>query len=296
MQFPIIKQRKIWFGFSAILLVASIYGLVAYGLNLGVDFTGGSLIELRISGEASNTQMRELIESQGFGEVRVQASEGGDYLIRLQALNEEQHQALLTAIETSFGETEELRFDFVGPVIGAELARKAIWSVVVLLILIVLYVAWAFRKVAHPVTSWKYGVLTMVTALHDVIVPLGVFAFLGHFYGYQVDSAFVAAILTILGYSINDTIVVFDRTRENLAQRSSEDPFEEVVNRGVNQSLARSLNTTLTTLLALVAVYFFGGDTTRQFALALMIGIATGAYSSVFIASPLLVVWEKWKR
>ncbi len=136
----------------------------------------------------------------------------------------------------------------------------------------------------------------MTTALHDVVIPLGVFSILGHFYGYQVDSAFVAAVLTILGYSINDTIVVFDRTRENLMKRSSSQAFTDVVEQSVQQTFSRSVNTSLTTILALVAVYFFGGETTKQFALALIIGILTGTYSSIFIASPLLVIWERWGK
>lgn len=291
----VIKTRQIWFILSGLLVAASIVSLFVYRLNFGIDFTGGSLMDLRMTSAVATDELREAIETQGYGEVRVQPSAALEYIIRLPALNEEQHQTLLASLREKYGEVTEERFDFVGPVIGRELAKKAIWSIILLLLLIVLYVAWAFRKVSEPVKSWKYGVLTMVTAIHDVAIPLGVFSILGHFWGYQVDSAFVAAILTILGYSINDTIVVFDRTRENLMSRSSADSFEGIINRSVNQTLTRSLITGLGTLLALVAVFFFGGETTRQFSLALIIGIVTGAYSSIFIASPLLVVSERRK-
>jgi len=165
-------------------------------------------------------------------------------------------------------------------------------ALAIALILIVAYVAWAFRKVSEPIASWKYGLLTIVAALHDLIIPLGVFAVLGASQNFQIDTAFIAALLTILGYSINDTIVVFDRTRENLARWGAHD-FEMVVEKSVQQTFARSINTTLTTLLALLAVFLFGGETTRSFALALLIGIGVGAYSSVFIASPLLVTWYR---
>lgn len=292
----IIKTRKIWFGFSAILIVGSLVSLLLWGLNFGIDFTGGSLIDVRVGGGATTESVRVLVESQGHADVRVQPSEEGEFLIRTAALNEEQHQALLTAMTAQFGQVNESKFDFIGPVIGQELTRKAVWAVVLTLFLILLYITWAFRKVSEPVKSWKYAVITVFTAFHDVIVPIGVFSVLGHFIQYQVDSAFIAAILTILGYSINDTIVVFDRTRENLRDWSSAETFEQVVNRSLNQTIVRSFNTSLTVLLALVAVLIFGGETTRQFALALTIGVATGTYSSIFIASPFLTVWEKRSR
>jgi len=297
MKISVINFRRVWFIFSGVLIVASLLSLIFFRLNFGIDFTGGSLMDLQLTNtEVATDEIRSLVESQGYGEVRVQTKESGGYLIRLQALNEEQHQALLSVFGEKYGEVQENRFDFVGPMIGSQLAKKAIWAIIAVLLLIVLYVAWAFRKVSEPIASWKYGVLTMITALHDVIIPLGVFSVLGHFYGYQIDSAFVAAILTILGYSINDTIVVFDRTRENLLKRSSSEDFSEILDRSVHQTLSRSINTSLTTLLALVAVYFFGGETTKQFSLALIIGIVTGTYSSIFIATPLLLVWERKSR
>jgi len=213
--------------------------------------------------------------------------------LRIEPISREQHDVILSALQEDLGTFEELRFDSVGPVIGEELKSKSVTAMIILLAMIVFYVAWSFRRVSKPVASWKYGLLTIIAALHDVLIPLGVFAVLGKYAGYQIDTAFVAAMLTIMGYSINDTIVVFDRTRENLVtNRHSDASFAEIVDKSVIQSFGRSINTSLTTLLVLVAIFFFGGDTTQSFVLALIIGIISGAYSSIFVASPLLVVWE----
>ena len=290
----IIGKRKIWFSISAGLIVASAVLMSTLGLNFGIDFTGGSLTEVQIA-ETNAVELRETIGQLGFDAARVQPSEEG-YIVRLNALSENDHQDLLRGLETEYGQVIELRFDMIGPVIGQELRNKALSAIVAALILILMYIAWAFRKVSEPVASWKYGILTIVAALHDLIIPIGAFALLGHLFGFQIDTAFVAALLTILGYSINDTIVVFDRTRENLSKPNSGETFAQVVNRSVNQTLTRSLNTSVTTLLVLLAVFIFGGDTIKHFALALIIGIISGTYSSIFLASPLLVAWERFKK
>ncbi len=289
----IIGKRKTWFGISGVLIVVSIICVLTLGLNFGIDFTGGSLMEVQIASETNVDELRSVISANGYDTARVQPS-GEDYIIRLETLEETQHQELLAGLGEHYGEVEELRFDMIGPVIGQEMRSKALWAIGVALILILLYIAWAFRKVSEPVASWKYGVLTIIAAMHDLIIPIGVFALLGHFVGYQIDTAFVAALLTILGYSINDSIVVFDRTRENLSTLDSGESFPSIVNRSVNQTLTRSVNTSMTTLLALVAVFLFGGETIQHFALALIIGIISGTYSSIFLASPLLVAWERW--
>jgi preprotein translocase subunit SecF len=189
------------------------------------------------------------------------------------------------------------RFDSVGPVLGKELQGKAIWSIILVLIAIVLFITFAFRHVSRPVSSWKYGVVAIIALLHDVIVPAGAFAFLGRNGGYELDALFITALLVILGFSIHDTIVVFDRTRENLRLGSnSKKDFEQIVGESVSQTIARSINTSLTTLLALLALYIFGPVATKTFALALIIGIAIGTYSSIFIGSPLLVTLQKWQK
>ena len=249
-------------------------------------------MDVRFEGDIETSAVEESVEALGY-DALVQESDDNGYIVRLETIDQTQHDEILAGLE-ALGVYEELRFESIGPVIGDELKRASLWAVIILLVLIVLYVAWAFRKVSEPVASWKYGMLTIVAAAHDVIIPLGIFAALGHFYGYQVDTAFVAALLTILGYSINDTIVIFDRTRENLvSNRHSDKAFGEIVNKSVLQSFARSMNTSLTTLLVLLAIFLFGGETTKPFILALIIGVISGAYSSIFLASPLLVWWEK---
>ncbi len=281
---------------SGVMIAASLLLVAVLGLNFGIDFTGGSLMEVKFEAETSVDQVRSALDFAGYPGARVQPSSEGDYIIRLEPMSEEEHQTTLGILNEQIGTAEELRFDMIGPVIGSELRSKALWAIGFALLLIMTYIAWAFRKVSEPVASWKYGLLTIIAAAHDLIIPIGVFAVLGHLLGYQIDTAFVAALLTILGYSINDTIVVFDRTRENLTRLTSAETFESVVNRSVNQTLTRSINTSVTTLLALFAVFFFGGETIANFALALIIGILSGTYSSIFLASPLLVTWERYGK
>lgn len=294
-EFDIIGRSKIWFTFSAILIVVSIFSIGYFGLNLGIDFTGGSLLEVQYEADVTLDSVRSTLVDLDY-EAVIQEGTQETFLIRTENITREEHDVILTGLE-GLGALEEMRFEAIGPIIGEELRRKSVTAVILLLVLIVLYVAWAFRKVSRPIASWKYGILTIVAAMHDVLVPLGVFAVLGSVVGYQIDTAFVAALLTILGYSINDSIVVFDRTRENLvSNRHSDASFAHIVNKSVIQSFARSINTSLTTLLVLLAIFFFGGETTRSFILALMIGIISGAYSSIFLASPLLVTWERKNR
>lgn len=295
MKFAVVRLRKAWYILSGLLVAGSIVLVATLGIPFGIDFTGGSLLEVRFETSPETAALRQELSNLGYAEATVQASGDADALIRLPVVTEEEHQRVLSSLTQTFGEVEELRFDSIGPTIGKELKRDALFAILAALALIVVYVAWAFRKVSEPIASWKYGVLTIVAALHDLIIPLGVFAVLGASQNFQIDTAFIAALLTILGYSINDTIVVFDRTRENLARWGTHD-FEGVVEKSVRQTFARSINTTLTTLLALIAVFFFGGETTRSFALALIIGIGVGAYSSIFIASPLLVTWYRWGK
>ncbi len=290
----IIKFKAVWFSISGVLVVASIVLLVMFGLRLGIDFTGGSLLEVKYDTYTPEVaDVRSALAESGFGEGVVQPVDEHGLLVRQPTLTEDEHQALLSVLE-AFGTLEEERFDSIGPVVGQELRRKSVWALVSIFAAIVAYVAFAFRKSSHMVKSWKYGIITVVAALHDIVIPLGVFALLGQVWHVDVGTAFVAALLTILGYSVNDTIVIFDRVRENLIREGGN--LADVVDRSVNQTFARSINTTLTTLLALCAILIFGGETTRLFVLALIIGIGVGAYSSIFIASPLLVVWESRKR
>ncbi|HAU66712.1 TPA: protein translocase subunit SecF [Candidatus Uhrbacteria bacterium] len=290
MKLHIVEQRNYWFLFSGVMILGSFLALGLFGLKLGIDFTGGSLIEVQAQSELNAEEIRSELTTAGHT-ISVQVTDKNTILIRTKDLTNEQHENLLRDLSIVVGPVDELRFDSIGSVIGGELRNTALTGLVLILLLIGVYIAWAFRKISGPITSWKYGALTILTAFHDVIVPLGVFALLGHFLGWEIDITFVAAILTILGYSINDTVVVFDRVRENLMKKIG-NSFEETVELSIEQTFARSLSTSLTTLLALFAIFIFGGDTTKPFALALIIGIAVGAYSSIFMASPALVQWE----
>lgn len=291
----IIGHRKLWLIIASTLVIASIAAIAVWGLKFGIDFTGGSLLELSFKNRPATSELASDLANFGAENVGIQPVGDNGMILRFKSVDETKHQEILKHLGEKFGGVEEQRFESIGPTIGKELRTKAIYSIVVVLICIILYIAWAFRKVSKPVKSWKYGVIAVLALLHDVGIPIGVFAVLGRFMGVEVNSAFVAAVLTILGYSVNDTIVVFDRTRENLLHAGGDyEHFDKIVNESVNQTFARSINTTLTTMLALIAVFFWGGESVKYFALALLMGIGLGAYSSIFIASPLLVVWEEW--
>lgn len=292
MKLPIIKNRNIWFVCSGILIAAGILALIVWPPKFGVDFTGGSFLEARYDGSRPDVEVvREELAKEGYGEVTVQPVGDAGLLIRLPHLDEPQHQKLLASLKEKTGSFTELRFEAIGPTVGDELRRKALLSVALVLVGIGLYVAYAFRKVSRPVTSWNYGLITLLVALtHDVLLPVAAFSLLGRFLGAEVNSGIVAAVLTILGFSVHDTIVVFDRIRENLLKVGGD--FEDVVERSVNETLARSVNTSLTALFPLIAIVIFGGETIRYFAVTLMIGLVAGTYSSIFLASPLLVVLQ----
>jgi len=291
----IIGKRKIWFVLAILITGACIGSLAIWQLNFGLDFTGGSLMEISFDGDRpAISEVKRVAGEQGITEAIIQEIGDNGVALRFKVVNEDDHQKLLSALKDQFGAITEGKFDSVGPVIGKELQKKSFTALILVLIGIAAYVAFAFRKVSYPVESWKYGVITLISLAHDVLLPIGVFAVLGKFLNVEVGSAFVAAVLTVLGYSVNDTIVVFDRVRENLLRKNGDEEFEDLVNRSVNETMARSINTTLTTLLALIAVFFFGGESLKMFALALIIGVAAGAYSSIFIANPLLVTWYKY--
>lgn len=289
--YNIIGHRKIWFAFSAILVGISLVSFATWGLKYSVDFTGGSMESLSFEKKPANQEINDVFKALNLEAPSIKTAENNITVLRYQTVDEETHQKILAALKEKLGNVEEKSFDSIGPVIGQELKSKSITAIIVVIVGIAAYVAWAFRKVSKPVDSWKYGVITIIALLHDVIIPIGVFSILGHYQGVEVDASFIAAILTILGYSVNDTIVVFDRTRENLLRYWTKD-FITTVNNSVNETLARSFNTTLTTLFALIAIYLFGGDTIKYFALAMIIGLTVGAYSSIFVASPLLVTWH----
>lgn len=290
----ITKYRKLYYILSALMVGASVFALALWGLKLGIDFTGGSLMDIEYAIERpANDILKEDFKSAGIEDVVIQPSGDRGAILRFKDVDEQTHQNILTKLSKENNTVSEKSFASIGPTIGNEMKSKSIWAISLVLIMIVSYIALAFRKVSYPLVSWKYGVATLIALFHDVIIPLGVFAYLGKFYNTEIDVAFIAAILTVLGYSVHDTIIVFDRVRENLIKFSKME-FEEIVNKSLNQTFIRSLNTSLTVILVLLAIYFRGGETIHNFALVLLIGIGVGTYSSIFIASPVLLSWYKY--
>jgi preprotein translocase subunit SecF len=271
-----------------------------WGLKFGIDFTGGSLLEVKFTdtNTISVQEVKDVLKDEKLLSLIVQPVGSDSFILRFQQPDEATHQKVLTDLKTLATSKkqnfEEKRYDSIGPVVGEELKRKTLWAIFLSAVGIISYIAWAFRKVSWPVASWKYGTTAVIALIHDLLIVSGIFSILGRFSNIEVGVPFVAALMTILGYSVHDTIVVFDRIRENLG-RGAKEIFEATVDRSIVQTLVRSINTSLLTELALIAILFFGGETIRDFVLALIIGIFFGTYSSIFIASALLVSWENWR-
>ena len=349
----IVGKRNIFFTISGVWIGLSILFVLLFGLKPGIDFTGGSILELSFTGDRpAFSDMQAEFADNTYGNVLVQTTEDNGYILKMKFISEDEHKAILqklrdrfevikdsglsvtsdnndtklldiktttvsstTAVVTTTSTTSttstisaidqnsdvvenrliEDRIETIGPAVGSQLQKRSIEVVIAVVLAIVLFNAYAFRKVAKPVSSWKYGVTAVVALIHDVVGTIGVFALLGKFYGVEVDIPFVVAMLTVFGYSVNDTIIVFDRIRENLIKYGYE-KFDEVVNKGINQTLSRSINTSFTVLLVLFAMFLFGGGSIHYFSLALIIGIFLGTYSSIFLASPMLVVWQKMSK
>ena len=290
-----IAWRKLFYAVSGALVFMSVAALIVWGLPLGIDFTGGSLMELEFGGSAVSSQaVQERLAAFQLGDVQIQQTGSQGMLIRMRDIDEETHQQVLTALRSADAGLTEKRFVSIGPTIGGELKQKAVWALVLVLVMIIVYIAAAFRHVSYPISSWKYGIVAIVALIHDVMIPTGLFMYLGKFHGVEINALFISALLTILGFSVHDTIVVFDRVRENLRKRVGAN-FEETVNISIHETVTRSINTSLTLLFVLLTLFFLGGESTKYFSLALIVGTVVGVYSSIFIASPLLVTWQKWQ-
>jgi preprotein translocase subunit SecF len=290
----LIGKRKIWYAISIIMILPGVASLALFGLNLGIDFKSGEVST--VSGTVAVSEVTPITSSIGLKDVTVVSLGSNQTEIRYsdpssQASHEANHQKLKAALAKK-GITE-LSFDSVGPSVSKSIATNAIAALLAASLAIVLYVAYAFRNAPRPVSPWSFGVMAIIALLHDAFFVLGVFSILGHFFGVEIDALFVTAILTVIGFSVHDTIVVFDRIRENLRRRKGS--FEDTVNASILETLARSINTSLTVILTLLALFLFGGQSIRLFVLALLIGIASGTYSSIFNASPLLVTWHNYK-
>jgi preprotein translocase subunit SecF len=293
------KFKHYFFILPAVASVLAIAALFMWGLKPGIDLKGGSLLEVSYpEGRPDIGALQEKVNALDFGEVRIQGAGENELVLRQRSLSLEEKDAL-DSVLMSFGSVEEVQYNSVGPSIGEELMRKAWWAITLVSLCTILFIAFAFRGVSKPVSSWKYGVVAIVTLLHDILIPTGYFAYLGQTRDAEVGVLFIVALLTILGISINDTIVVFDRIRENLnlnEEKKQHQSFDFVVWKSIKQTLARSVNTSLTVIIMLVVLYILGPESTKDFALVLTIGMVAGTYSSIFLASPLLVlISEYWK-
>jgi preprotein translocase subunit SecF len=308
-----IKYRKIFLTIAVLVMIACAGIVFKFGLNFGIDFTGGALTEVAYNQLPDKTELESSINQLDLGaySLREATDEAGRpaYILRTRDLNETERLAVEATVLGEYDGAELSRFTSIGPVIGQELKDKAIWAIAGVIFVIIIYVAIAFAGVGKPVGSFVYGGITIFALIHDVLVPTALMSILGAFAGVEVDILFVMALLAVLGYSVNDTIVVFDRVRENLVKYRVEKrtkrneagiikedvsytltkPFSEIVGMSVSQTLLRSINTSVTTLIALTTLYFLGGEVTKTFSLILIAGVLAGTYSSIFLANPLLV-------
>ncbi len=291
----IVKRRYLYFGISLLVIVPGLIALALWGLPLSIDFTGGSLLEVQFESGTMPTaaDITALYEAQGFGEPKVQISSGNVAIVRSKFLDNDARALLLETMKDKFGDITVLRFDSVGPTVGKEVTSRAAGAIALAALAIMGYITWAFRGVPH---AFRYGASAIIAMLHDVAVVIGMSAIFGKIFGWEVDSLFLTALLTVIGFSVHDSIVVFDRIRENstIYRRL---PYETLVNHSIVQTLDRSINTQLTVMFTLLALTLFGGETIRHFVVTLLIGVFSGTYSSIFNAAPILVVWEnkEWR-
>ena len=293
----IIDKRKYAYAVSAALVVLSIIALAVWGLKLGIDFKGGTLMEVQFGGKVPAARdIQAKLEELNLNSLTVQPSENGAVILRYMASDESLNEKVVEKLKEFDENVKQLRVDFIGASVSKQIKKSASMAIILAVIAIALYIAWAFRKVSYPVPSWQYGLGAVIALAHDIIITLGVFVLLGHFWGVEIGVPFIAALLTILGYSVNDTIVVYDRVRENILRFGVKENFESVVNKSLNETLARSINTSLTVIIVLLAIIFFGGETIKFFSVALLAGIVFGTYSSIYIASALLVSSYEYKK
>ena len=294
-----LKPAKYFLSLSAIAVLASIVLLFVPGPKLSIDFTGGTLMELRIPSASTKEDLQSALETLVLPEeakldnVSISSTKSETMLLRMRDLTNPEHLALLEHLTKELGETEELQFTTIGPTVGASLKRRSVWALGIASIAIVLYIAFAFRKVPRRLSPWRFGIIAVVTLLHDVLITVGIFVILSHITNFEFDSLFITALLTILGYSVNDTIVIFDRIRDNLTYQHRTEEFSVVAERSLQQSITRSINTSVSTLIMLSSLFLLGSESIRWFVLTLIIGAIIGTYSSIFLATPLLVYWKK---
>ena len=290
----IIGKKNWYFGLSLLVLIPGIIALFLWGLNLSIDFTGGSRFTLAFKDSVTKNSVELVDKTLKAQHIKVASIEKSDKLIfvRTAPIDSAQNNKIIVTLSKELKDVKQQEFETIGPVIGQETTLNALKAVGIASFLIVLYITWSFRSVPKPASSFRFGICAIIALIHDVLVVVGVFAILGHFFNVEIDSLFVTAILTVIGFSVHDTIVVFDRIRENLKKMGSLN-FSKTVNESIIQTIGRSLNTSLTVVLVLVTLLLFGGESIRWFVVALLIGVISGTYSSIFNAAPLLVLWQE---
>jgi preprotein translocase subunit SecF len=291
--FNIIKNTKIWFIFSALLMVLSIIFIAVFGLRLGIDYKGGTVIQFESNNSDKITLTRDVLNEKSFTNYQLKETGNSSIALKLPAISNDEHMALQNSLNEKLGNYDETSYDTVGPIISRDLTNRSIWAVVLASVGIIIYIAYAFRKIPKPLSPWKFGLAAVVALIHDLLITTGFVAFLGHFLPWmEVDVLFITALLTIMGFSVHDTIVVYDRLRENFVHNPHK-AIPKTAEESVNQTLARSINTSLTVMVVLVAMFLLGGVSIKHFVLTLIIGIFFGTYSSIFVATALMVVWHR---
>jgi len=289
----IVKYKSLFIGIALAMVFGSILLVSTFGIKKGVDFSGGTVVEIEyVPNDYKEADTKALLDEG----IKTFATSKTSYKFISQDSYEDTVKILETVLNKKEYPYKETQVNTVGPTMGKEMTKKATIAIVIVVIAILSFIAFAFREVSEPIASWKYGVVAMVTIIHDIIIPTGVYAYMSHTFGAEIDTLFVVALLTVMAVTISDKIVVFDRIRENLKLSGSKRSFDEIVGESLTQTFARSINTSLTTVLSLVALYFFGPSSTQFFALTLIVGIVVGTYSSIFVASPLLTMWNKSKK
>ena len=291
--FRIIKNSKYWYIVSGLLLLLSIVAILVFGLRIGIDYTGGSIITYETAYDGANEVIEEVLKENEITSFEIKESGEEQITVRTENLESATYIKINLEIKEKVGDLKEIKFDNIGPTIGKDLTNKSIYAVIIASIAIILFVAYSFRKVPKPLSSWKFGVMAVVTLIHDLIITTGFVALMGAIFPWmEVDVLFITALLTIMGFSVHDTIVIYDRLRENFIKHPGE-KIEGSAEESVNQTLIRSINTSLTTIFVLLALFLLGGDSIRHFVLIMIFGIAIGTYSSIFVAAPLIVSWHK---
>lgn len=296
----LLRPAKFFLSLSAALSVAGLVLLVIPGPILSIDFTGGTLMELATPAETTKESLADAIGSFGgevpIGNISISRTKDSSFLLRMRSMSNEEHLALMTHLEDTLSAVQERQFTIIGPTVGETLKKRAVWALVIASVAIVLYIAFAFRKVPRKLSPWRFGIIAVITLLHDILVTAGIFVIISHTTSFEFDTLFVTALLTILGYSVNDTIVIFDRIRDNLSSQDRGEDFAVVAERSLQESIPRSINTSVSTLVMLVALFTLGSESIRWFVLTLITGAVVGTYSSIFLATPLLVYWRNTQR